>query len=105
MDIRAKFGIPNSPKSPDTGQNSDEFRISGQSFINKNCRNSRTSHDIDMKLGPVTKVDKRIMATSKMSDDDVTSINCDVIVFFPLKANLQPSASRVPDAWSIKFTF
>ena len=57
-----------------------------------------------MKLGPVTKVDKRIMATSKMSDDDVTSANCDVIVF-PIKANLQPAASRVPDAWSIKFTF
>ena len=57
-----------------------------------------------MKLGPVNKVDKRIMATSKMSDDDVTSANCDVIVF-PIKANLQPAASRVPDAWSIKFTF
>ena len=32
-DIRAKFGIPNSPESPDIGQNSDggisDFRISG----------------------------------------------------------------------------
>ena len=58
-DVRAKFGIPNSPQSPDIGQNSDgaisDFRISGQSFINGNCHNSRTSDDIDMKLGSETK--------------------------------------------------
>ena len=68
-DIRAKFGISNSPQSPDIWQNSDggipDFRISGQFFINENCRNSRTSHDIDMKLGPVTKLDKRNTTTSK----------------------------------------
>ena len=62
-DVRAKFGITNSPQSLDIGQNSDgvisDFQISGQSFVSKNCRNSRTSHDIDMKLGPVTKPDKR----------------------------------------------
>ena len=44
--ILAKFSIPNSPQSPDIGQNSDggisDFRISGQSFINENCHNSRT---------------------------------------------------------------
>ena len=38
--ICAKFGIPNLPQSPDIGENSDEgisdFRISGQSLINKN---------------------------------------------------------------------
>ena len=37
-DIRAKFGIPNLPQSPDIKQNSDkgisDFRISGQSLIN-----------------------------------------------------------------------
>ena len=37
-DIRAKFGIPNLPQSPDIRQNSDKgisnFRISGQSLIN-----------------------------------------------------------------------
>ena len=37
-DIRAKFGIPNLPQSPDIRQNSDkgisDFRISGQSLIN-----------------------------------------------------------------------
>ena len=38
-DIRAKFGIPNLPQSPDIVQNSDvgisNFQISGQSFIKK----------------------------------------------------------------------
>ena len=58
-----KFGIPNSLQSPYIGQNSGEsifkFQIFGQSLMNKNCDNSRTSNDIDLKLGPVTKCDKR----------------------------------------------
>ena len=62
-DIRAKFCIHNLPQSPDIGQNSDrsifDFRISGKSLMKENCHKSRTSDDIDMKLGPVTKVDKR----------------------------------------------
>ena len=37
-----------------------------------------------MKLGPVTKLDKKIKATSKNSDDDVTSENCNVIAIFPI---------------------
>ena len=76
------------PQSPDIGQNSDvgisDFQISGQSFINENCHKSRTSDDFDMKLGPVTKLDKRNTATPKKFDDDVMSANCDVIVFFPI---------------------
>ena len=39
-----------------------DFRISGQSLIKGN---SPTSDDIDMKLRPVTKRDKRNKATSK----------------------------------------
>ena len=35
-----------------------------------------------MKLGPVTKIDKRNTATSRKFDDDVMLANCDVIVFF-----------------------
>ena len=50
--------MPNSHQSPDVGQNSDggisDFRISGQSLIIEICHNSRTSDDINMKLGPVT---------------------------------------------------
>ena len=41
------------------------FRISGQSFKNENCQNSIASHDIDMKLGPETKLDKKNTAISK----------------------------------------
>ena len=37
-----------------------------------------------MKLGPVTKLDKRNKTTSKSFDDDVMSANCDVIVIFPI---------------------
>ena len=35
-----------------------------------------------MKLGPVTKLDKRNKTRSKKFDDDVISKNCDVIVIF-----------------------
>ena len=69
--IRAKFGIPILPQSLDIGQNLDgrisDFRISSQSFINENCHNSSTSHDIGMKLGPVTKLNKKSSVTSKKS--------------------------------------
>ena len=63
------------PQSPDIEQNSDgfisDFRISGQFLIKENCRNSRTSDDIDMKDGPITKRDKKNKTTSKKFDDDV----------------------------------
>ena len=68
------------------GKISDEgisdFWISGQSLIKGNCHNSRTSDGIDMKLGPVTKLDKRNKTISKKIDHDVMSQNCDVIVIF-----------------------
>ena len=70
------------------GQNSDgdisDFRISGQSIINENCHNSRTSDDIDMKLGPVAKLYKRNKTTSKKLDGDVMSEICNLIVFFQI---------------------
>ena len=37
-----------------------------------------------MKLGPVTKPDKRNKTPSKKFDDDVISANCDVIIIFPI---------------------
>ena len=58
------------------------FLISGQSRIKENCHNSRTSDDIDMKLGPVIKLGKRNKATSKKFDVEVMSENCDAIVIF-----------------------
>ena len=86
-DVRAIFSIPYSSQSPDIGQNSDrgisEFRISGQSLIKINCHNSWTSDDIDIKLGLVTKLDKRKKNVKKF-DDDVMSKNCDVVTIFPI---------------------
>ena len=74
-DVRAKFGVHNSTQSPDIGQDSDgsisDCRISGQTLIKENYHNSRTSDDIDMKLGPATKLDKRNKTTSKKVDVDV----------------------------------
>ena len=45
--------------------------ICGQSLIRESCHNSKASNDIDIKLGPVTKLDKRNTETSKKFDDDV----------------------------------
>ena len=77
-DICTKFVIPNLPQSSDIGQNLDVvityFQISGQTLINENCHKSRTINDIDMKLRPVTKLEKRTLKV----------INDDVIVIFPV---------------------
>ena len=96
------------PQSPDIKQNSDgvisDFRISGQSLVKRNCHNSRAS-DIDMKLGPVTKLDKRNKITSKK----LTMTSCRKIVtslpFFQFTANLEQSRSWITEAWSIKLKF
>ena len=53
-----------------------------------------------MKLGPVTKLDKRNTATSKKLDDDVLSANYDAIVIFQFMANLEQFRSRISHAWS-----
>ena len=76
------------PQSPDIGQKSDggvsDFRISGQPFIKRSYHNPWTSDDIGMKLGPETELDKRNKTMSKKFDDDVMSINYDVIDIFPV---------------------
>ena len=43
---------------------------------------SRTSNDIN--IGPVTKLDKKNTKMSKKIDDEVMSVNCDVIVIYPI---------------------
>ena len=60
------------------------YWISGQSLIKENCHNYRTSDDIDMKLGPVIKLDKKSRTTSKKFDVDVMLENCDVIVILQI---------------------
>ena len=67
-------------QNPDEGIS--DFRISGQFLIKENCHNSRTSDDIEMKLGLVNKLDKASKATLKKIDVNVMSENCDVIVIF-----------------------
>ena len=57
------------PQSLDMGKNSGKvisnFQISGQSITKRNCHNSRTSDDIDIKLEPITKIDKKNKAILK----------------------------------------
>ena len=49
-----------------------------------------------MKLGPVTKLDKRKKKPSKKLGDDVISESYDIIVTFPIYG--QFGVSRIPDA-------
>ena len=50
-----------------------------------------------MKLGPVTKLDKRNWATSEKFDDDIMLDNCDVFVFLLIYD--QFAAIWKPDSW------
>ena len=94
--------IPNFSQSPDIRQNSGgsicNFCVSGQPLNKENYHNSRTSDDIDMKLGPVTKTDNRKKAKSK----SLTMTSCQLIVMalslLQLMVNLEPSGNWIPDA-------
>ena len=66
--------------------------------MKENCHNSRTSNDIDMKLGPVAKLNKINKTTSKKCGDDAMLTKCDVIVIFVILASLEQPTSRSPDA-------
>ena len=52
-----------------------------------------------MKLGPVTKLDKKNKTTSKKFDDEVMSANWDVIVIFPIYGQFE--AIQKPDSGRI----
>ena len=51
-----------------------------------------------MKLGPVTKIDKRSKATSEEIDGDIMPENYDIIAIFSTYGELKQSGSRIPDA-------
>ena len=51
-----------------------------------------------MKLGPLTRLDKRNKTTSKNFDDNVRPENCDVIAICPIYDHLEQSGSRILDA-------
>ena len=97
------------PRSLDIGQNSDRdisnFQISAQSLIKENCHNSRTSDDIDMKFGHVTKLDK----TNKIMSKNSMLTSCQTIVtslsFFRFLVNLEWSQGWIPDTESAKVMF
>ena len=52
-----------------------------------------------MKLGSVTKLDKRKKTVSKKFDDDVISESCDVISIFPIYCQIgaiwKPDSGRI----------
>ena len=81
------------------------FQISGQSLIKENCFNSRTSDDSEMKLGPVTKLDKRNKTTLKQFDNDVMSRIVTSLSIFHFMTNLGQSGSLIPAAESAKVMF
>ena len=65
--------------------------------MNKNDHNSRISHDIDMKLAPVAKLDKRNTSTSKNFDDEGMSANCDQVM-----TDLQSSDSHQQNSRALR---
>ena len=55
-----------------------------------------TSDDIDMKFGPVTKLDNSNKTESKNSNDKVMTLNYDAIAIFLIYGKF--GASRIPHA-------
>ena len=51
-------------------------------IMNKNCHSPRISSDIDIELGPLTKLTKKNTKTSKSIDDDVMSANYNITTIF-----------------------
>ena len=97
----AKFGIPSLPWSIDIEQNSDgcisDFRISGQFLIKRNCHNSRTSDNIDIKFEPVTKLDKK----NKTTTQKLKMRSCQKIVTTLSFFNVQPNYSNPESGYQI----
>ena len=58
-----------------------------------------------MKLGPVTKLDKRNKTGSKKIDDDICREIETSLLFFGFLANLEQSGDRVPDTEPSKVVF
>ena len=76
-----------------------DFRISGKSLINENCRNSRISHHIDMNLGPVT------CERTQQRQKNWGWSNVGKLWSHCLFSDLWPICSLPEDPWSIKLTF
>ena len=78
----SKIFMPNSVSLPGSNlqilekSQTGKISISGvmvKSLVNKNYDNSRNSYDIDMKLGPLIKLDKRNKTTARKIENDIMS--------------------------------
>ena len=58
-----------------------------------------------MKLGPVTKLDKRNKTRSTKFDVDVLPENLTSLSLFGFLTNLEQSGGRIPDTESVKVIF
>ena len=67
-------------------------------LINKNCHNWKTCHDIGIKLGPLSKLEKRNTMASKKFERDVISAIYGFIVFFRYMDYLEQPRGWVPEA-------
>ena len=70
-DIHTKFGVPKSLHSPDIWYQTGIFpipKILVKSIINKSCHNYRANNDTNVKLGPLTKLDKKNTTMSKKTE-------------------------------------
>ena len=76
---------------PDIGENSGggNFGFIVKSLINKDCHNSRTSDDIDMKLVLLAKLDKRNTSCKEIMT---------LLFFFQFMTNLEQSRGWIADA-------
>ena len=81
------------------------FTPLAKSLINKNCYKSRISNDINMKRGPVTKLDNRTTVTSKNLTITIWQQIMASSSFFRFMGNLGQCGRRIPDTWSIILTF
>ena len=77
--ILGKFSTLNFPQLPDIGQ-----KIEGVLYINEKSHNSRTSDDIDMKLGSLNKstIERQKCQIKLMMT--LFLVNYDIIVIFPI---------------------
>ena len=73
--------------------------------MNKNCHNSRTSNDTDMKLETQSRLEKGNMMMSKKLKMTSSLQFVTSSLFVRCRTNLPQSGSWIPDAWSIAFNF
>ena len=77
--ILGKFNTLNFPQLPDIGQ-----KIEGVLYINEKSHNSRTSDDIDMKLGSLNKSTIETQKCQIKLMMTLFLVNYDIIVIFPI---------------------